>query len=108
LVDVVRACNSEVKFLNYKKNYLPYYEWKLAIHYCTGVLRLLDPFGDFPSATNNIRPTQEGVAAAARHRHNLEVEDEWLLKDLIVIFVFVGILCTIFLMPESYSQKRKI
>jgi hypothetical protein len=28
---------------------------------------LLDPFGDFPSATNNIRPTQGGAAAAARN-----------------------------------------
>jgi hypothetical protein len=27
---------------------------------------LLDPFGDFPSATNNVRPTQGGAAAAAR------------------------------------------
>jgi hypothetical protein len=26
---------------------------------------LLDPFGDFPSATNNSRPTREGAAAAA-------------------------------------------
>jgi hypothetical protein len=37
---------------------------------------LLDPFGDFPSAINNIRPTQGGATAAARHRHGLEVEDE--------------------------------
>jgi hypothetical protein len=50
-----------------------------------------DPFGDFPSATNNIRPTQGGAAAAARRRHGLEVEDEGLLKDLIVIFVFLGV-----------------
>jgi hypothetical protein len=35
------------------------------------------------------------VAAAARRRHNLEVEDEGLLKDLIVIFVFVGRLYTV-------------
>jgi hypothetical protein len=34
---------------------------------------LLDPFGDFPSATNNVRPTQGGAAAAARRRHDLEV-----------------------------------
>jgi hypothetical protein len=27
---------------------------------------LLDPFGDFPSATNNVRPTQGGAAAAKR------------------------------------------
>ena len=29
---------------------------------------LFDPFGDFPSATNNVRPAQGGAAAAARHR----------------------------------------
>jgi hypothetical protein len=38
---------------------------------------LLDPFGDFPSAINKVKPTQEGAAAAARRRHGLEVEDEW-------------------------------
>jgi hypothetical protein len=36
---------------------------------------LLDPFGDFSSATNNVRPTREGAATAARRRHGLEVED---------------------------------
>jgi hypothetical protein len=56
---------------------------------------LLDPFGDFPSATNNVRPTQGGVAAAARRRHGLDVEDEGLLKDLVVIFVFLEVLCTV-------------
>jgi hypothetical protein len=56
---------------------------------------LLDPFGDFPSATNNVRPTQVGAAAAARRRHGLEVEDEGLLKNLVVIFVFLEMLCTI-------------
>jgi hypothetical protein len=56
---------------------------------------LLNPFGDFPSATNNVRPTQGGVAATARCRHGLEIEDEGLLKDLIVIFVFLGLLCTV-------------
>jgi hypothetical protein len=54
---------------------------------------LLDPFGDFLSATNNVMPTQGG--AAARHRHGMEVEDEGLLKDLIVIFIFLGVLCTV-------------
>jgi hypothetical protein len=34
---------------------------------------LLDPFGDFSSATNNFRPALGGAAAAARHRHGLEV-----------------------------------
>jgi hypothetical protein len=56
---------------------------------------LLDPFGDFTSATNNVRPTRGGAAAAARRRHGPEVEDEGLLKDLIVIFVFLGLLCTV-------------
>jgi hypothetical protein len=56
---------------------------------------LLDPFGDFPSATNNVRPTQRGAAAAARRRHGLEVEEEGLLKNLIVIFVFLGVFCTV-------------
>jgi hypothetical protein len=56
---------------------------------------LLDPFGDFPSATNNARPTQGGVAAPTRRRHGLEVEDEGLLKDLVVIFVFLKVLCTV-------------
>jgi hypothetical protein len=39
---------------------------------------LFDPFGDFPSTTNNVKPTQR--EAAARRRHDLEVEDEGLLK----------------------------
>ncbi|XP_071683790.1 uncharacterized protein [Lolium perenne] len=56
---------------------------------------LFDLFGDFLSATNNVMPTQGGAAAAVRHRHGLEVEDEGLLKDLIVIFVFLGMLCTV-------------
>jgi hypothetical protein len=56
---------------------------------------LFDPFGDFPSATNNVRPTQGGAAAAARRRHGLEVEEEGLLKDLVVLFVFLRVLCTI-------------
>jgi hypothetical protein len=56
---------------------------------------LLDPFGDFPSATNNVRPTQVGAAAAARRRYGLEVEDEGLFKNLVVIFVFLEVLCTV-------------
>jgi hypothetical protein len=54
---------------------------------------LLDPFGDFPSATKNVRPTQGG--AAARPRHGLKVKVEGLLKDLVIIFVFLGMLCTV-------------
>ena len=53
---------------------------------------LLDPFGD---ATNNDMSTQEGAAAAARRRHGLEVEDEGHLKDLVVIFVFFELFCTV-------------
>jgi hypothetical protein len=30
------------------------------------------------------------VAAAVHRQHDLEVEDEGLLKDLIIIFVFLG------------------
>ena len=56
---------------------------------------LFDPFGDFPSATNNVRPAQGGAAAAARRRHGLEVEDEGHLKYLVVIFVFVEMFCTV-------------
>ena len=35
---------------------------------------LFDPFGDFPSATDNIKPALGGAAAAARHQHCLEVK----------------------------------
>jgi hypothetical protein len=56
---------------------------------------LLDPFDDFPSAINNVRPTRGGAAVAARRRHGLEVEDEGLLKYFIVIFVFLGVLGTV-------------
>jgi hypothetical protein len=56
---------------------------------------LLGPFDDFPFATNNVRPALEGAAAATRHRHGLEVEDEGHLKDFDVIFVFVEVFCTI-------------
>jgi hypothetical protein len=54
----------------------------------------LDPFGYFPSATNNVRPTQGEAAAAAHHRQGLKVEIEGLLKNLVLIFVFLGVLCT--------------
>jgi hypothetical protein len=58
----------------------------------SGGMWSFDPFGDFPSATNNIRPTQRGAAAATHHRYGLEVEDEGLLKNLVVIFIFFGVL----------------
>jgi hypothetical protein len=56
---------------------------------------LHNPFGDFPSATNNVKPTQGGAAVAARRRYGLEVEDEGLLKDLVVIFIFLEMFCTV-------------
>jgi hypothetical protein len=56
---------------------------------------LLDPFSDFLSATKNVRPTQRGAAEAARRRHGLEVEDEGDLKNFVVIFVFVEVLCIV-------------
>ena len=56
---------------------------------------LLDLFGNFPFATNNVRPSQGGAAAVTLHRHGLKVEDEGHLKHLVVIFVFVEVLCTV-------------
>jgi hypothetical protein len=53
--------------------------------------------------------TQGGAAVVTHHRHSLEVEDEGLLKDLVVIFVFfLGILYYLLflLMPESYFAKQ--
>jgi hypothetical protein len=38
---------------------------------------------------------QGGAAAAARRRHGLEVEDEGYLKNFVVIFVFIEMLCTV-------------
>jgi hypothetical protein len=71
---------------------------------------LLDPFGDFPSATNNVRPTQGGAAAATRHRHGLKVEDEGLLNDFIVIFVFFGcfVLFVVSFNARALFAKKKI
>jgi hypothetical protein len=51
----------------------------------------LGPFGNFPTATNNIMLTLEGVAAAARHRHGPKIEDEGHLKDFDIIFIFIDI-----------------
>jgi hypothetical protein len=56
---------------------------------------LLGPFGDFPSATNNVMPALDGAVAAARHRHGLEVEDEGNLKNFDVIFLVVDTFCPI-------------
>jgi hypothetical protein len=49
---------------------------------------LLGPFGDFPSATNNVRSALGGAVAAVRRRQSLEVEDEEHLKDFDVMLVF--------------------
>ena len=69
---------------------------------------LLDPFGDSPSAINNVRPAQRGAAAAARHQHGLEIEYEGHLKIFIVIFVFLGVLyCSVFLLiPGPFRKKN--
>jgi hypothetical protein len=56
---------------------------------------LLGLFGDFPSASNNVRLALGGAAAAARHCHGLEVEDEGHFKNFDVIFVFVEVFCTV-------------
>jgi hypothetical protein len=63
----------------------------------------LDPFDDFPSATNNVRPTQGGAAAATRRQHGLEVEDKVLLKNLIIIFIFLEVLYTV---SCSFVKKK--
>ena len=55
---------------------------------------LLDPFGDFPS-TSNVRLALGGAAAAARRQHRLEVENKGHLKELVVIFDFVEVFCTV-------------
>jgi hypothetical protein len=69
---------------------------------------LLDPFNDFPSATNNVSPTQEGAAAAACRRHGLEVEDEGLLKNLVVIFIFLEVFVVSFNARVLFTKKIKI
>ena len=56
---------------------------------------LFDPFGDFLSATNKVKPVLGGAAAAARRRHGLEVEDEGHFKNLVVIFVLFELFCTV-------------
>ena len=61
------------------------------IDFKTAKLNFDSPYQRFPSATNNVRPIQGGAAAAARRRHGLEVEDEGLLKDLVIIFVFLEV-----------------
>jgi hypothetical protein len=52
-------------------------------------------FGDFRSVSNNVRLDQGGAAAAAHHRHDLEVEDERHLKDFVAIFLFIEVLCNV-------------
>jgi hypothetical protein len=49
------------------------------------------------------------AVVAVRRRHGLKVEDEGLLKDLVVIFIFLEVLCTVccfFLVPESSLKKK--
>jgi hypothetical protein len=48
---------------------------------------LFDLFSDFLSATNNV--------IKKIRRYGLEVENEGHLKDLVVIFVFLKLLCTV-------------
>jgi hypothetical protein len=50
-------------------------------------------FGTSPNISKfqRVKPSKtliRGVAAAARRRHDLEVEDEGLLKDFVIIFIF--------------------
>jgi hypothetical protein len=56
---------------------------------------LLGPFSDFPSASNNVRPSQGGAVAAAHRLHGLEVEDKRHIKKFVVIFIFVEVLCIV-------------
>jgi Ni,Fe-hydrogenase I small subunit len=49
----------------------------------------------YSQTSTYVWPIQEGAAATACRRHGLEVEDEGLLKDLVVIFVFLRMLCTV-------------
>jgi len=71
---------------------------------------LFDPFDDFPSITNNVKPALGGAAAAARRRHGLEVKDEGHIKDLVLNSFFVEMFCTVLgvflLMPGFFSQKK--
>jgi hypothetical protein len=71
------------------------HQWLFLLLHLRDRCGLLDPFGDFPYATNKVKPALGGAAAAARRRHGLEVEDEGHLKNFVVIFVFVEVLCTI-------------
>jgi hypothetical protein len=52
-------------------------------------------FNDFSSAPSNVKPAHGGATAAALRPHGLEVEDEGHLKDFVVIFVFVEVLCIV-------------
>jgi hypothetical protein len=63
------------------------------------LLRLRDGCG-FLTRSATSRPQQRQAdsgrnGSGRRRRHGLEVEDERLFKDLIVIFVFRGVLCTV-------------
>jgi hypothetical protein len=51
--------------------------------------RLLDPFDDFSSVSNNIIHAQVGTIAVVRRWHDLGVEDEKHLNNFIVLSVLL-------------------
>lgn len=57
--------------------------------------RLRNTFGDFPSASNKVKPALGRAATAARRRHGLEVEEGGCLKVFVVISLFVRVLCAV-------------
>jgi hypothetical protein len=68
----------------------------------------LDPFGDFLSAANNIKPTRGGAAAVPHYRHGLEVEDEGNIKDFFVISIFIEVLWNVirfFIVRVLFTKK---
>jgi hypothetical protein len=71
-------------------------------------LVFLDPFNNFPPATNNVRPTQGEAAAAAHLRHGLDVKDDGHLKIFVVIFVFIEVLCIVQRFFSCHDSVRKM
>jgi hypothetical protein len=67
-----------------------------------------DPFGDFLSAANNVKPTQGGATVVPHYRHGLEVEDEGNLKDFFVISIFIEVLWNVirFFIARFLFTKR--
>jgi hypothetical protein len=68
---------------------------------------LLDPFDDFPSATNNVRSTQVGAAAARRHQHGLKMKGFSRISLSFSFFLGCFVFLLFLLMSESYSQNKK-